>query len=397
MQKITIQNPVNKNPEAILQDHLSKGRLQEFQGYFEQLPEDIVQSNKITALGKRFHVVCVYLAIIQKRSEILAPYNALLHKKSFGFLYDEKILSLIDLENIIKLYGLLEARKNIKILQVDKYRYSMIHYNHYFGAFLLPVLEYYGLGILSEGEVYVTSHFIPLNTEALELANILNIELVQFDVDFTEQLLNILKANDKAIKNIILPAYDFFWTHGYSPSPFTLSTARRTIFNLIENNSQQIINNKAPKITYVSRKATQDKFYKTVGTKTSGAERRDIKNEDEIIQILKNAKFNIECHFFERKTLKEKIMLMQQTDIFILQHGAALNAIYWMRKNTLIIEILPNLGTSKNPDKFGDPFPAGRVISELVGVNYTRIRQDGTHGNVNPDIVLSICQNYISN
>lgn len=87
--------------------------------------------------------------------------------------------------------------------------------------------------------------------------------------------------------------------------------------------------------------------------------RRKLKNENNLIAILK--KYNFEIVYMEELNFKKQIEIMSKTKIVVGLHGAGLTNIIWMKKNSHLIEIKPK------SEKYLNCY---FNISQALGLNY---------------------------
>ncbi|KAJ3381778.1 hypothetical protein HDU92_005127 [Lobulomyces angularis] len=71
-------------------------------------------------------------------------------------------------------------------------------------------------------------------------------------------------------------------------------------------------------------------------------ETRKILNEDGLIEMLKTfSEFEVNIYRFSQLTLQKQIEIIDQTDVFITMHGAALTHLLFLKKNSFVVELFP--------------------------------------------------------
>lgn len=119
---------------------------------------------------------------------------------------------------------------------------------------------------------------------------------------------------------------------------------RNFIFTKYNINSLEY-NNNYPKVILIKRDTRinliDDEYLKALNNNiTTGKERREINNIDEIESFLQN-KYNdsFESLFFENITFKEQILYFNNAQLIICAHGAVMSNMFFCKESTTIIEI----------------------------------------------------------
>lgn len=268
---------------------------------------------------------------------------------------------------------------------------TIYHYNHSFGALILPFLDYGALGVFDSKKLYLTEECGPMNAELIDVAKLLNISIVTTDKATLAFLLNPDASFIGMLNKIILPAYDYYWVSGYQPPKSTIKRVRNYLIEKAgidrKIKNQKVLNEIS--IVLVNRKPAQP-FYKNLG-RSSGAERRSIPNIHIIKERLETDFDSVKIVEFENKSLLDKVSILMETDIVILQHGAALTSLYWLNPSSYVIEILPK-DLVKPKSNIYDFSPAGLRAAELAEVEYIRFVTENDHASVDPTILASMCQ-----
>lgn len=68
---------------------------------------------------------------------------------------------------------------------------------------------------------------------------------------------------------------------------------------------------------------------------------RQILNQDELVHSLKKLSVDLRVYTFSQMSLKDQIAAIDQTDILVTMHGAALTHILYMRPDTFVLEMFP--------------------------------------------------------
>lgn len=295
------------------------------------------------------------------------------------------------------LYSQLGAPKNLaehKLLVPNPVGSNVIHYNHFFGAVLLPVLDSVSLSIINDRDRYLLEFCGPLFSEIKEVCETFSVNIEQASYlcfDIVRLLTSELNAADRFIQ---LAAYDYYWLAGYEPPRSLISRVKRLLHNALGLSNQYGKTEKSNKeVIIVDRKPAGD-FYLEQG-RTTGADRRSIPNAKEIVSVLNESGVTAEIVYFEEKLLMDKLRLLHRVKLILMQHGAALTACNWLTSGTTLIEVLP-AGTVRPNLGIYDFSVAGKVIAEENGLNYVRYSTKTEHELLSADRIKSICTRLLS-
>lgn len=138
-------------------------------------------------------------------------------------------------------------------------------------------------------------------------------------LDFLNINYKILNKKKAFITNLILPSH-------------TANTG---------NYNTQIINKLNDKFTNYCSKGTR-----RIYASRQKADKRKIKNEDELVAFL--IKYDFDIHFFEDYSFEKQVKLLNQTEILIGLHGAGLTNMLFMPKGGKIVELRNHSDTINN-------------------------------------------------
>jgi len=119
-------------------------------------------------------------------------------------------------------------------------------------------------------------------------------------------------------------------------------------------------------------KRSIDPYYGTAQSerKTSGLQRRSIRNFDEMRQALESSFGPVNAVMLEQMDLAEQVALFMSAETIIAQHGAALANIIWCVPGTRVFEIAPN----------GYRERCFLALSRMNSLKHARIAQENAHG-----------------
>jgi hypothetical protein len=123
---------------------------------------------------------------------------------------------------------------------------------------------------------------------------------------------------------------------------------------------------------------------------TSGAERRAIKNFQELDRALRNKFKSVKTVFLENMTIRQQFLLFQSAKVVVAQHGAALSNLFFLKNSSRgVVEVSPYTmehRTGKHTHAFPDCF---RYIAESMGLRYIRVEQAGEFSDVSIETVVT--------
>lgn len=294
------------------------------------------------------------------------------------------------------LYSQLGAPENLgeyKLLVPNPVGSNVIHYNHFFGAVLLPILDSVSLSIINDHDRYLLEFCGPLFSEVKEVCEAYSVNIEQasyLNFDNVRLLTSELNAADRFIQ---LAAYDYYWLAGYEPPRSLISRVKQLLHKTLGLSNQYVQTEKGNKeVIVVDRKPTGD-FYLDQG-RTTGAGRRSIPNANEIVCALNSSGVTAELVYFEAMLLMDKLRLLHSAKVVLMQHGAALTACNWLTRGSTLIEVLP-AGTIRPNLGIHDFSVAGKVIAEENGLNYVRYLTKTEHELLSADRITSICKRLL--
>jgi Glycosyltransferase 61 len=237
---------------------------------------------------------------------------------------------------------------------------TITHYYHFFFGVLVPLILKY----IELQNKYQHITFIIDNSLGPMLKILLQIPI---DIKLKTDLPNI---NELDIEKLYLTPMDVApykdkrdinWIDKGWAKKLTFDNVIE-IKNFIKNNNHSLFNEKYD-IVIIERKmdkSFKSTYFKEDGKKydylitTSGSERRNIINHDEIVESVKN-KFkdktviNISLEYLP---FFEQYQLFSNAKIIIAQHGASLSNIIFMNEKSIIVEIISEY--KLNEDWFGE-------------------------------------------
>ena len=263
----------------------------------------------------------------------------------------------------------------------------LTHYHHFFGAVILPILEWASVGILSEGDSVVVRDCGPMNHELKQWSAILGLKSATTPLS----LLPVLERSS-LLQVWDAPGYDFSFREDWYPRKLVVDRVREHVFARLDGVSSITAPSDptTPKIVVIAR-GKPDPFYKTkrADTKSSGAQRRSIPNLEALVGALSGISTNTSVAYLEEMTVVEKITLFRGVDIVIGQMGAGLNNALWMRPGSAMIEIL-------SLDSIRPNFAVFANICHRMDVRHRRVVQESNHAPVNLDLITGFAKDLLA-
>jgi hypothetical protein len=278
---------------------------------------------------------------------------------------------------------------------------SVSHYYHFFYGALIPLIEFHHDN--PDKKILITTNVGPFKKILVELFEdiIVGFEdpIIPSHAEyFDDKSMNYVRT--KSDNEIILPSYDLFNTKLYNDSRShqklsQLDDLRNLVIHFIESKMPDeykeietfdiLLIKRDIDNYYVEKRSenlneARDIFY------TSGKQRRDVLNHDVLADELRHIYGNnIGNIILENKSIFHQYQLFKKASIVIGQHGAALSNIFFMNKNTNLIEIM-------SPWRL-----TGNHFSNLA--NFLRIHYDNVFmrrdiDNVNIDDVIRLLNQY---
>jgi hypothetical protein len=209
---------------------------------------------------------------------------------------------------------------------------------------------------------------------------------------FDDKSMNYVRI--KVPGEIILPAYDLFNTKLYNnqksrDSLRRLNELRPIVNNFIESKmpdryreieTYEILLIERDVDEYYINKRLENRDVKRDIFYTSGKQRRDVLNHRELTSELKKL-FGTKINnvVLEKKSLFHQYQLFKNAIIVIGQHGAALGNIFFMSRNSNLIEIMSPWGRE------GNHF---RNLSDFLNINYGHVFMANDIDDVNiPELI----------
>ena len=282
---------------------------------------------------------------------------------------------------------------------------SVSHYYHFLYGALIPLIEYHLEN--PDKKLLITTDVGPFQNTLLELFTpevIVGFESPVIPPDetyFDDKSMNWVRI--KRPGEIILPAYDVFNTgiiRNRDKSQAKLErllNIRPQILRFIEDRMPEKYNTVETFEILLLERATDEYYIKKSETNvdkgraifyTSGKQRRDITNQQELITGLKTAfPDKVGNIILEGKSLFYQFQIFKNASIVIGQHGAGLANIFFMKPDTNMIEIMSPWGRK------GDHF---RNLANSLHINYNKFDLNEDIGPVDVNIIIEIVQNIYS-
>jgi hypothetical protein len=263
----------------------------------------------------------------------------------------------------------------------------LTHYHHFFGAVILPLLEWISVGILSEGDLVVVPDCGPMNHEFQQWAAILGLKSATAPLSMVATL-----ERSSMLDVWDAPGYDFSFREDWYPRKLVVDRVREHVFGRLgEATSSGVASDPAQSRIVVIARAKPDPFYKSkrADTKSSGAQRRSIPNLEALVDALSQLTTNVRIAYLEQMTVVEKIALFRDVDLVIGQMGAGLNNALWMRPGSAMIEIL-------SLDSIRPNFAVFANICHRMDVRHRRVVQESNHAPVNLALIKGFAKDLLA-
>jgi len=308
---------------------------------------------------------------------------------------EEEIYSGLDFGRSLRnLVSVISSGEKYCFLNVVSLKGSQKHYHHFFASVIIPIMESFTLGCLIPGTRYFVPCCGPMNKEVNELAELIDIEFVILHpCTFTFISENLDSFNEAYIQ---LPSYDLLWRPGFELQSFSVSNIRNEFNKLFfsdERDEQARVKKSVFTVSIVDR-VPPDRKYHLQGGKRTGSMRRSIPNLDVISEKLKTISEDVavELLVMDDMGMREKARRLKETDIFILQHGAAVNNLWFLPPNSMVIEIIPmhNIERVSGIRRVAGFIP---LYAKMLELRYLRVIQKDHHAPVNPLLIKNICLN----
>lgn len=220
------------------------------------------------------------------------------------------------------------------------------------------------LAVVTQNASYNYCHFLHEVLGRLALLEMYNIEydyiLVPYNKPFMKELFNLwgidtkkiiyIDDNDVCIQadELIVPSLllntDVGFVHaGFHPHPITSLYVKDKLSKAIQ------------KLNYDT-----DKFSKKVFISRKDAPKRKILNEDEVFALFKP--YGFVCYEMSKLSVLDQILIMQNADVVVGEHGAGLTNLLFSKKDTLVIELFQKLVDSSD-----------WWVAHLVGLKYVPV------------------------
>jgi hypothetical protein len=288
-----------------------------------------------------------------------------------------------------QLIGLLASKATGQKILVRPHNFAgyLTHYHHFFGAVILPLLEWASVSVVSEGDLVVIRDCGPMNTELEQWARILGVHIVP-----VPQCLISPLAGCGMLEVWDAPGYDFSFREDWYPRKMVVNKIRDHVFGLVDPDDRlhEARCRSNPKIIIIARDKP-DPFYKSrkADTKTCGAERRSIPNLDALFESLSGLSPDVEIVYLENMKVADKIRLFGEVDLVVGQMGAGLNNALWMKPESALIEIL-------SLDSIRPNFAVFANICHRMDVRHRRVVQQSDHAAVNIPLIHGFAKDMLA-
>lgn len=118
--------------------------------------------------------------------------------------------------------------------------------------------------------------------------------------------------------------------------------------------------------------------------KTSANQRRSIPNFNKLANAVQNLDPSAKAVRLENRPLKNQARLFKNSRIVVMQHGAAMTNVFWMRPGSRLIEIGPL-----------QDWPHLLTLCQIFGVDHEIIPQQTPHEPVNVEEVTAAVKRAI--
>jgi hypothetical protein len=294
---------------------------------------------------------------------------------------------------------------NVVSIVFNSFEGSVSHYYHFLYGALIPLIEYHLEN--PDKKLLITTNVGPFQQTLLELFTpevIVGFEdpvIPPGETYFDDKSMNWVRVKRQG--EVILPAYDVFNTsiiRNRDKSQRNLEqllSIRPEILRFIEDRIPEEYRNietfeivlleRATDPYYIEKsKTNQDKgraiFY------TSGKQRRDITNQQELIAGLKTEfPDKVGNVILEGKSMFYQIQIFKNASIVIGQHGAGLANAFFMKPDANMIEVMSPWGRK------GDHF---RNLADRLRINYYKFDLNEDVGPVDVPTIINIVNNIYS-
>lgn len=283
----------------------------------------------------------------------------------------------VDCDQLCEALGWMERGPQVTLVRPHNLRGFVTHYHHFFGAVIMPILEWRSVGALTEGARVVVRDCGPMNRELLQWA-----EIAGFEVRVVPHLLIDAIVASGLPRVWDATGHDYTYREDWYPRNEVIDPIRSFVFSRLGLAPSALEPRTGrPKVILIGRDRP-DPFYKTKRAErgTSGTERRSIPNMDALADVLAGGSAQVSVVLLEKMQVAEKIRLFSEADIAVGQMGAGLNNVVWMRKGSGMIEICP-------VETLHDNFAVFSSICHRIGVEHRRIIQASSHAPVPPELV----------
>ena len=225
---------------------------------------------------------------------------------------------------------------------------SLFHYAHFFCDCLYPEII---------NNIYTYDKVIRIKNLDQTLGNF--VKIYEDVMNIKSEEYSEKEFNKLDIETIILPPKEQYYDIKY------INIFRDFIFNRYKINPSKYLEN-YPKVLLIKRggriELIDDPELKHENTNvTTGSERREIDNIEEIEKYLKQKSILLEGIKFE-----EQIKLFNNAKVIIMAHGAAMSNIIFCKENTKIIEIC-----DRNYSFFN-------MVAKKLGLHHTKIEENNS-------------------
>jgi hypothetical protein len=256
------------------------------------------------------------------------------------------------------------SRHRFEVLDIQVRGGSPEHYFHFFLGILVPLINHL---VNSRGRpFYFVRSCAPMNRiwEELNLDNIAIVDktsIPQLGRHFPKITLHGFDAAPYYDSDVFMRVRQFLFGKFGMPNPWGEST-------------------KAPSGILLVDRGPGDPYYNSslAEIKTSAKQRRSIPNFNTLADAVRSLEPSAKAIRLEKTSLKNQARLFKNAKIVVMQHGAAMTNVFWMRPGSRVIEIGPL-----------QEWPNFIQLCQIFGVHREIVPQQTPHEPVNVDEITA--------
>ena len=262
------------------------------------------------------------------------------------------------------------SHRKFEVLDIRNQAGSPEHFFHFFFGILVPLITHMAT---SHGRTfYFVRSCGPMNRILHEL-NLDNLAIV--DKASMPRL-------ERYFRKTTLSGFD-------NPAHYDLDVflrARRLLLDRFGMTNSTSNNISAPSGIVMVDRGNSDPYYNSslAEIKTSGKQRRSIPNFRELTDAIRRLNSATKAVRLEMMPLERQARLFSNAKISVMQHGAAIANVFWMKSGSTLIEINPL------PD-----WANFSTLCQTFGVQHEIVPQEAIHGPVNIEAVVAAVQRAI--